>query len=610
MNTPQDDTVDFSTGIAQRQVAERCISCGECRETCHFLKTYATPQCLAQATNPAAAAFSFECSLCGLCSAVCPHSAEPAAMFLEMRRTVFAAGAGHFPEHGGLLGYERKGTSRLFTWYGLPHGCTTVFFPGCALPGTRPAQTKAVFNRLQKIIPNLGIVLDCCTKPSHDLGRQEYFLAMFGELTRYLKEHGVTRVLTACPNCYRVFREYAPELATETIYETVLAGELPHLEGNAATVTVHDPCVMRFEQSAQDAVRSLVSCAGLQLAEMPHNRSTAICCGEGGGAGALAPHLAAAWSDLRLAEVAGRPVVTYCAGCANHLGSRTRTSHVLDLLLDRDAALAGKLPVSGAPMTYLNRLLLKRHFRTTLPTFASRERTFSAEAPRRTRYLPLLILVLVLAAVVAARLAGVSHYLEPERLRSFIAEYGVLAPVVYMLVYATAPALFLPGLPITIAGGILFGPVWGVVYTITGATAGACVAFLISRHVARGWVETKLTGSRWRKLDKEVERHGWKVVAFTRLIPLFPFNLLNYAFGLTKIRFVDYAVTTFICMLPACIAFIVFSSSLLDVLRGKVSGTFVLGIVLIVLVSLIPVFYRRWSARGSNAAATDDTDSP
>jgi len=83
-------------------------------------------------------------------------------------------------------------------------------------------------------------------------------------------------------------------------------------------------------------------------------------------------------------------------------------------------------------------------------------------------------------------------------------------------------------------------------------------------------------------------------VAFTRLIPLFPFNLLNYAFGMTRVGFWPYALTTFVCMLPACIAFIVFSSSLLDLLKGNVSANFVIGIGLIVLVSLIPVFYRRY----------------
>jgi uncharacterized membrane protein YdjX (TVP38/TMEM64 family) len=87
------------------------------------------------------------------------------------------------------------------------------------------------------------------------------------------------------------------------------------------------------------------------------------------------------------------------------------------------------------------------------------------------------------------------------------------------------------------------------------------------------------------------------VVAFTRLIPLFPFNLLNYAFGLTRIGFRQYAVTTFLCMLPACIAFIVFSSSLLDLIRGKVSLTFVIGLLLVVLVSMFPLFYRRYKAK-------------
>jgi uncharacterized membrane protein YdjX (TVP38/TMEM64 family) len=162
-----------------------------------------------------------------------------------------------------------------------------------------------------------------------------------------------------------------------------------------------------------------------------------------------------------------------------------------------------------------------------------------------------------------------------------------------MLVYAIAPMLFLPGLPITIAGGVLFGPFWGVVYAITGATIGACLAFLISRHLARDWIERKLSGPGWRRLDEEVYRHGWKVVALTRLIPLFPFNLLNYAFGLTKVKFLHYAAATFVCMLPACIAFIVFSSSLLNVIQGRMSPEFIIGLVLIVLVSTIPIIYRK-----------------
>jgi uncharacterized membrane protein YdjX (TVP38/TMEM64 family) len=136
-----------------------------------------------------------------------------------------------------------------------------------------------------------------------------------------------------------------------------------------------------------------------------------------------------------------------------------------------------------------------------------------------------------------------------------------------------------------------------VVYAITGATIGACLAFLVARYAARGWIEGKLTSPRWKRLDEGVQRNGWKVVAFTRLIPLFPFNLLNYAFGLTRIGFVPYAVATFICMLPACIAYIVFSSSLIDLLKGKISANLLIGVALIVLVSLIPLVYRHFLKR-------------
>ena len=127
------------------------------------------------------------------------------------------------------------------------------------------------------------------------------------------------------------------------------------------------------------------------------------------------------------------------------------------------------------------------------------------------------------------------------------------------------------------------------------------MAFLVSRYIARDWIEDKLKSPRWRRLDEGVEKRGWKIVAFTRLIPLFPFNLLNYAFGLTKIKFLHFAAATFIFMLPACIAFIVFSSSLPDIVRGKISREFIIGICLVILVSSIPFFYNRYKAKKGKA---------
>jgi uncharacterized membrane protein YdjX (TVP38/TMEM64 family) len=94
-----------------------------------------------------------------------------------------------------------------------------------------------------------------------------------------------------------------------------------------------------------------------------------------------------------------------------------------------------------------------------------------------------------------------------------------------------------------------------------------------------------------------VEKHGWKVVAFTRLIPLFPYNLPNFAFGLTGVKLLHYIVASFIFMLPATIAYILLSSSLLDALKGQISPAFIIGLIAVILVSSIPFFYNRYKKK-------------
>jgi uncharacterized membrane protein YdjX (TVP38/TMEM64 family) len=456
------------------------------------------------------------------------------------------------------------------------------------------------YQRLKEKIPSLGIVLDCCMKPSHDLGRENHFTAMFEEMKGYLLGHCVRRVIVACPNCYEMFARYGKELLRTTIYEILAEDGEKGTQAVMEKVTIHDPCVIRFEEQIHKSVRQLIMKKGYSLEEMPHTGRETLCCGEGGAVGSLAPDFAENWGRIRKQEAAGRKILTYCAGCANMLAKLVSTTHILDVLFDEEIGISGTNKVAKPPFTYWKRLKLKKWFKKNISVAISRERTFvGLEEQKKGGLAKLLIFLIFLAAVIiTVKVSGVSRYLGQETLRASIGSYGALAPIVYMLVYAVAPALFLPGLPITIVGGILFGPLWGVVYTITGATAGACVAFLVSRYLAREWVEGQLKSPRWRRLDQGVEKHGWKVVAFTRLIPVFPFNLLNYAFGLTRIGFLQYAITSFVCMLPACIAFIAFSSSLLDLIRGKVSLTFVIGFILVVLISMFPLFYQRCKAKG------------
>ena len=221
---------------------------------------------------------------------------------------------------------------------------------------------------------------------------------------------------------------------------------------------------------------------------------------------------------------------------------------------------------------------------------------------KKTSLIRPLLFLLLIAAVIAAQYVHLEQYLDQERLRQFGASHGVLLPLIYLAVWTVGP-LFLPGLPITLAGGVLFGPVWGVVYTALGSTCGAGLVFLVARYLARGWVAGKLAGTRLVSLDEQVARQGWKIVAISRLVPVFSFSLLNYAFGLTRISFWPYLAATFVCMLPSTIAYVYFSSNIVGLLQGNISSGLIIGVILIVLVSLIPVIYK-W--RKAKAGETVD----
>ncbi|MFH0728550.1 MAG: VTT domain-containing protein [Pseudomonadota bacterium] len=595
-------------------VLTRCIDCPKCVDACAFLKRHGSPKKIALAydsLNTTRLTLPFECNLCGLCAAVCPVNLAPDEMFLEMRREAVDRGVAPLPVHQRILTYERRGISKRYSWYGLPDHCESVFFPGCTFSGTRADTTIALYEYLETKIPGLGIVLDCCCKPSHDLGRSAFFTEVFGEMKDWLLSHGAKHIFVACPNCYKVIKTYGAPLSVMSVYEFLSENGLPlpastngFRSPEQSTVSIHDPCVLRNEATIHTAVRNLAAAGGVTVVEMPHGKKRTVCCGEGGAVGLVAPEFSGKWGEVRRKEAGDRRLLTYCAGCAGILNRKTPTDHILDMVFHPEAVAAGNRRATKPPWTYLNRIRLKRYLQKNHPAAMTRERTYQPSSGRVAagggKLKKILILLLIVAVIAGIHFSGLLRYFDPQTLRATVASWGILAPVAYMLLYTLAPALFLPGLPITLAGGILFGPVWGVVYSITGATAGASLAFLISRYVARNWIRAKLTGPRWRQLERNVEKNGWKIVAFTRLVPLFPFNLLNYAFGLTPVRFLPYVVTSFICMLPACIAFIVFSSSLPDLIKGNVSPGFIIGILLMVLVSLMPSMIRKFKRKRGN----------
>jgi uncharacterized membrane protein YdjX (TVP38/TMEM64 family) len=185
---------------------------------------------------------------------------------------------------------------------------------------------------------------------------------------------------------------------------------------------------------------------------------------------------------------------------------------------------------------------------------------FDAPAKSRSWLKTTTLLALGALALVALLYFGSQAAPYVEQFKEWVKGLGVWAPVAFILGYIVATLAFLPGAILTAAAGAIFGLLWGTVYVFVGASIGACAAFLVARYVARSWVERKIEGQpKFQAIDRAVVQEGGKIVALLRLTPVVPFNLLNYALGLTKVRLADYALACF-AMLPGTFLYVYLGS--------------------------------------------------
>jgi uncharacterized membrane protein YdjX (TVP38/TMEM64 family) len=206
---------------------------------------------------------------------------------------------------------------------------------------------------------------------------------------------------------------------------------------------------------------------------------------------------------------------------------------------------------------------------------------------------PVALIVALVAIIVMARVFGLGERLGA--LREWIHALGPWGPGVFVLLYAAAVVAALPGSALTVAAGALFGSVLGVIVVSVASTLGASLAFLVSRYFARDavarWLSTKET---FRRLDRLAEEHGAVIVALTRLVPIFPFNLLNYGFGLTRVRFWTYVFWSWLCMLPGTVLYVVGADAFTKgVSQGRIPWALIVILALAALILALLVRYAR-----------------
>ncbi len=196
------------------------------------------------------------------------------------------------------------------------------------------------------------------------------------------------------------------------------------------------------------------------------------------------------------------------------------------------------------------------------------------------------LVVVIIALVLLSRWLGLGKRLA--ELQSWIKSIGFWGPAVFVIIYAGTTVAAVPGSAMSIIAGSIFGSVVGLISVSIGSTLGASLAFLAARYFARDaivqWLGKK---EKFRKLDDLTEKHGAIIVAITRLVPLFPFTLLNYGFGLTKVPFKTYVFWSWLCMLPGTVLYVIGSDAVTKAITmGRIPwvlvGILILAIILIV----------------------------
>lgn len=218
----------------------------------------------------------------------------------------------------------------------------------------------------------------------------------------------------------------------------------------------------------------------------------------------------------------------------------------------------------------------------------------------------LLYLAVAVALIAAARYVELQDLLKQTL--DWVGGLGPWGAVFFIAIYVVATVLFVPGSVLTLGAGAVFGVVWGSVYVSIGSTLGATAAFLVGRYLARDTIARKTEGNeRFAAIEKAVAREGWKIVGLTRLSPVFPFTLLNYAFGLTRVKLGHYVLASWIGMMPGTVMY-VYLGSLAQAVSGdraRTTGEWVLyGVGL--LATVVVTIYVTRLAKSAMARRIED----
>jgi uncharacterized membrane protein YdjX (TVP38/TMEM64 family) len=180
-------------------------------------------------------------------------------------------------------------------------------------------------------------------------------------------------------------------------------------------------------------------------------------------------------------------------------------------------------------------------------------------------------------------------FLTPEKIKEVVSSAGFFGPLIFIGMYALP---ILSDSVFAMAGGSVFGPFWGTLYSVIGAAFSTTFAFLISRYLGRAFIAPHIKG-RFKLFDEDMEKYGFRIILFLRLVPIFPYEGINYGAGLTKIRFKDYFLATILGVIPAAFAYNAFGSYI----KTLIDPFYILPIYIVIFLILGPAVIGYYGKR-------------
>lgn len=324
---------------------DKCVGCKVCTKECIILKEYCnSPKDLMieAKDNGIDNKIPFSCNLCDKCEGLCPKDINMGKVFWQMRKEISLSNNGKSPiiGHKSVHIHQDLGFSKAFTLKSERKDLKTVFLPGCSLSAYNPKLVINSYSYLQKMLPDVGIILQCCGKPTESMGEIDSFNEKYKILEKLIDDSGATEVITACQSCFKLIKEKSPKYKVKSLWSVIKDIGIPQYakgKGKNSDIifSIHDSCPTRFETEIQDSIRIIIDELGYKLEESKISREKTSCCGMGGMVMPADKNLFNKISKETANSLSQQFVVTYCASCREVMTMAGKKSvHILDLIFN------------------------------------------------------------------------------------------------------------------------------------------------------------------------------------------------------------------------------------------------------------------------------------